>query len=404
MAYIPPHKRHSKDAESPTPTPTPTPESFIPKFKRNVQLRASNTKADRSGRIVYSNYAISRWFAVGLDDGNGDTSSVHLKPVSVESIERKTGEKPAILVKSNLNKENNEAKGSPWSSIAENILPDLLSSFEKVRAETECKDLKDVKPGMVARFGKILFQGSPSMNLGSVSNSCVTETILSKLKRTFYTSLPASYTGNIMAEVVSKIGVDFAEVKDVFQVKLSDSTQPDLTISCKCSVKDDKKLRLYKVELNPVRDMFIDISFLDMDLDLRLALSHKRILTSMTEDEMQSIKNLIDSAVLDPDVKGGLRWPFGKATSGDRYSVIGVWHTMSTAYQNSSIRLKVRYADRFDFKTTYGDDSKEVILKLKGIVSGLLEQDVATHAISDMLKDNLNLIWQHFLSCEPFLT
>ncbi|MBA0618746.1 hypothetical protein Godav_028044 [Gossypium davidsonii] len=373
MAYIPPHKRHSKDAES----PTPTPESLIPKFERNVQLRASNTKADRSGRIIYSNYAISRWFAVGLDDGNGDTSSVHLKPVSVESIERKTGEKPAILVKSNLNKENNEVKGSPWSSIAENILPDLLSSFEKVRAETECKDLKDVKPVMVARFGKILFQGSPSMNLGSVSKSCVTETILSKLRRTFYTSLPASYTGNIMAEVVSKIGVDFAEVKDVFQVK---------------------------VELSPVRDMFIDISCLDMDLDLRLALSHKRILTSMTEDEMQSIKNLIDSAVLDPDVKGGLRWPFGKATSGDRYSVVGIWHTMSTAYQNSSIRLKVRYADRFDFITTYGEDSKEVVLKLKGIVSGLLEQDVATHAISDMLKDNLSLIWRHFLRCEPFLT
>ncbi|KAA3473007.1 dna-directed rna polymerase subunit alpha [Gossypium australe] len=421
MAYIPPHKRHSKDAESPTPTPTP--ESLIPKFKRNVQLRASNTKADRSGRIIYSNYAISRWFAVGLDDGNGDTSSIHLKPVSVESIERKTGEKPAILMKSNLNKENNEVKGSPWSSIAENILPDLLSSFEKVRAETECKDLKDVKPGMVARFGKILFQGSPSMNLGSVSKSCITETILSKLKRTFYTSLPASYMGNIMAEVVSKIGVDFAEVKDVFQVKvylptklyfldhdsrlidyLSDSTQPDSTISCKCRVKDDKKLRLYKAKLNPVRDMFIDISCLDMDLDLRLALSHKRILTSMTEDEMQSIKNLIDSAVLDPDVKGGLRWSFGKATSGDRYSVVGVWHTTSTAYQNSSIRLKVRYADRFDFKTTYGEDSKEVILKLKGIVSGLLEQDVATHAISDMLKDNLSLIWRHFLRCEPFRT
>ncbi|KAB2005483.1 hypothetical protein ERO13_D11G250600v2 [Gossypium hirsutum] len=400
MAYIPPHKRHSKDAES----PTPTPESLIPKFERNVQLRASNTKADRSGRIIYSNYAISRWFAVGLDDGNGDTSSVHLKPVSVESVERKTGEKPAILVKSNLNKENNEVKGSPWSSIAENILPDLLSSFEKVRAETECKDLKDVKPVMVARFGKILFQGSPSMNLGSVSKSCVTETILSKLRRTFYTSLPAAYTGNIMAEVVSKIGVDFAEVKDVFQVKLSDSTQPDSTISCKCSVKDDKKLRLYKVELSPVRDMFIDISCLDMGLDLRLALSHKRILTSMTEDEMQSIKNLIDSAVLDPDVKGGLRWPFGKATSGDRYSVVGIWHTMSTAYKNSSIRLKVRYGDRFDFISTYGEDSKDVVLKLKGIVSGLLEQDVATHAISDMLKDNLSLIWRHFLRCEPFLT
>lgn len=90
------------------------------------------------------------------------------------------------------------------------------------------------------------------------------------------------------------------------------------------------------------------------------------------EDEMQSIKNLIDSAVLDPDVKGGLRWPFGKATSGDRYSIVGVWHTMSTSYQNSSIKLKVRHADRFDFKTKYGEDSKEISLKLKGIVSGLL--------------------------------
>ena len=100
MAYIPPHKRHSKDPER----PTPTPESLVPLFNRNVQLRASKSNADRSGKIVYSNYAISRWFAVGLDDGNEDASAAHLKPVSVESVGRKTGEKPVILVKSNLDK------------------------------------------------------------------------------------------------------------------------------------------------------------------------------------------------------------------------------------------------------------------------------------------------------------
>ncbi|KAK8712864.1 hypothetical protein V6N13_148092 [Hibiscus sabdariffa] len=148
--------------------------------------------------------------------------------------------------------------------------------------------------------------------------------------------------------------------------------------------------------------MVIDISCLDMDLDLRLALTHKRIITYMTEDEMQSIRNLIDSAVLDPDVKGGLRWPFGKASSGNRYNVVGVWHIVATAYENSSIKLKVRHGDRFDFKTTYGEASKDVVLKLKGIVSGLLE-DVETNVISDMLKDNLSLIWQHFLRCKPFL-
>ncbi|XP_022718991.1 uncharacterized protein LOC111277094 isoform X2 [Durio zibethinus] len=368
MAYIPPHKRHSKDSEM----PTPTPEFLVPQFKRNVQLRAPKSNADRSGKIIYSNYAINRWFALGLDDGNGDTSDAHLKPVSVEFIERKTGEKPVILVKSNFDKENNEVKGCPWSSIAEKVLPDLLSSFEIARAETENLDLKEVKPGMVARFGKILFHGSPSVNLESVRKDCVTETTLRNLKRSFYTSLPASYTANIMANVAPKIGVDFTEVKDTYHVKLSDTTRPDSTISCKCSVVDFKRLQLYKVELNPVRDMVVDISCPDMDLDLRLMLCHKRILTSPTEDEIQCIRNLIDSAVLDPDVKGGLRWPLGKASSGNRFNVVGVWHTMATAYQNSSLRLK--------------------------------EQEVETNVISNMLKDTLSLIWQHFLRCEPFLT
>ena len=48
-------------------------------------------------------------------------------------------------------------KGSPWSSIAEKVLPDLLYSFEIARAEIEREDLEEVKAGMAARFGKFLF-------------------------------------------------------------------------------------------------------------------------------------------------------------------------------------------------------------------------------------------------------
>lgn len=55
--------------------------------------------------------------------------------------------------------ENGEVKGSPWSSIAEKVMPDLLSSFEIMRTETENEDSMDVKPTIVARFGKILFNG-----------------------------------------------------------------------------------------------------------------------------------------------------------------------------------------------------------------------------------------------------
>ncbi|KAK8479308.1 hypothetical protein V6N13_014912 [Hibiscus sabdariffa] len=362
MAYIPPHKRYSKDSEKPTPMPPPTPASLnIPRFNRTVQLRASRSNIHyRSGRTVYSNYATPRWFAVGLDDGIG----AHLIPISVDYFERRTVKNLLILVKDNLYK--NEAKECPCSSIVENVLPDLLSSFEKATTEIKSGDSKDVKRTVVARIGKILFQGqgSPSVNLESVSKDCLRETTLRKLKRTFYTILPDSYTANIIAEVAMKIGFDFAGVKDSYQLK---------------------------VELNPVRDMVKDLSCLDMDLDFRLSLTHKRIVTSLPEDEMQSIRNLIDSAVLDPDVKGRFRWTFGKASCGNRYNVVAVWHAKATVYENASIRLRV-------------SASNEVVLKLKGIVSGLQEQDVEANAISDMLKDNLSLIWRHFLRCEPFLT
>ncbi|KAL4376892.1 hypothetical protein GQ457_02G033140 [Hibiscus cannabinus] len=392
MAYIPPHKRQSKDSERPSPMPTPSLASLSHGFNRKVRLGASKSKADRA---VYLNYAISRWFAVGWN-GHGDTSAVHLKPVSVESFERRTGQKPLVLDKNTLDK--NEVQGSPCSSILENVMPHLLSCAEKLKAEIERGDLKDVKLTMAARFGTILFQGTPSVNPDNVIRDC-----LGNLRRTFYTNLPAQYAANIIAEVSSKIGVDFADVKHSYQVKLSDSTQPDVSIFCKCRVNDDEKLHLYKIELNPVRDMVIDISCMDMDLDLRLGLTHKRVVTSLSEDEMQGIQTLISSAVLDPDVKGGLRWPFGKASSVNRYNVIGVWHTNATAYENGSIRLKVQHADRFDFRTTYGEASNEVVLKLKGISSGLL-QDVETNAISIMLQDSLSLIWRHFLQCEPYLT
>lgn len=94
-----------------------------------------------------------------------------------------------------------------------------------------------------------------------------------------------------------------------------------------------------------------------------------KTLHTFQNDEIDGIKALISSAVLDVDVKGGLRWPLGKNSSGDRYTIVGVWHTNAKTYRNSSIRLKVRHADRFDFRTSSGEVAREVSLKLHGIVS-----------------------------------
>jgi hypothetical protein len=89
----------------------------------------------------------------------------------------------------------------------------------------------------------------------------------------------------------------------------------------------------------------------------------------MQDEEMNSLRDLINSAVLDSDMKGGLRWPLGEASSGGRYSVIGVWHTVTKAYKSPSFRLIARDADGYDFKTGIGETLREIYLKLKRIVS-----------------------------------
>lgn len=80
---------------------------------------------------------------------------------------------------------------------------------------------------------------------------------------------------------------------------------------------------------------------------------------------------MISSAVSDQELKGELRWPLGKASSGERFTVVGVWHTSAKSFRKSSIRLKVRHADRFDFRSSSGEVSREVIVKMSGIVSQL---------------------------------
>ncbi|KAJ0079544.1 uncharacterized protein LOC116114946 [Pistacia vera] len=241
------------------------------------------------------------------------------------------------------------------------------------------------------------------MSLENIRGDQFSEATLRQLKRLFYTNVPNTYMENIMNVIVPKIGVDFEEEKDIYHVKVSDITRPDSTISCKCSMKEDKTLELYKVELNQVRHLVVDVSCLEKDLDLRLMLGSKRILTALSDDESHSIRDLINSAVLDPEVKGGLRWPMGLGYYGNRYCVIGVWHTKVKSYKSPSLRLKVRYADRSDFKSGTGEATMETTLQLKRLVSELQEEKLEYRSIYNMFQDTIRLIWDNFLCCDQFL-
>ncbi|KAH7571773.1 hypothetical protein JRO89_XS04G0137900 [Xanthoceras sorbifolium] len=248
MAYIPPHKRHSKDSER----PSPIPELLVPKFTRKS---TSKHNTDKRGNIVYAENAIFRWFIVGLDADNNLPSSVQLEPISVEAFEQRMGEKPLVLLNSQPAKENDEEGETmlttPWESVAVNVWQDLLSSFEIVRNKMESKELDEGKPALVARFGKILFHGyelfrSASVSTESVRKDEVAETTLRRMMRSFYTNTSSSYMENIISGVGPKIGVDLEAEKDIYHIKLSDSTQPKSAILCKCRVTEDRKLELYK--------------------------------------------------------------------------------------------------------------------------------------------------------------
>ncbi|CAN0892794.1 hypothetical protein LINGRAHAP2_LOCUS17772 [Linum grandiflorum] len=375
---------------------------FAPHFSRNLNLGRDSGRGRRADKIIYANTAISRWFAVGLDDQHQFPPHVSLESITVESVQHRGGDKRFILVNKHPSQESDElvAKkhlNNPWEVISAAVLDDLLSSFRILRTEVDAQGLELIKkPSLVARFGKILFRESPSLKLEGLERDQL-ENALTSSKRSLHTSLPSSYVDSITSEVVPVIGLDFQEQKELYYVKLSDTRHPTETLSCKCTLGEDKKLRLHKVELNPVRQMVMDISCLDKEVDIRLMLVCKKILKALTDDEMKTILDLIDSAVLDSEVKGGLKWPLGKKHSGDnRYSVIGVWHAVHKAYRNESLRLKVRDVDRFDFMKGTGEAAKEAFFKMKG------EQEVDSEHVCSLLTHNLRLIWLQFLSCEKF--
>ncbi|CAM8888633.1 unnamed protein product [Rhodiola kirilowii] len=414
MAYIPPHKRYTGDTDKPDPTPA----LLAPQFRKNLSLGPLSDSLNRAinsvqlmGKFKYSNSAKFRWFAVGLTNDDVLPFPVSLQLVPSGSVKSKDGER-LILVNTEFEKttEVGSTLKSPWVIIAENVLQDLLSSFLDIldnENENENNDFAKEKPALVARFGKFMFHRMSSVNIETGDNNALPLSTLRNLRRTFYTNLPSSYLENITTGVAQEIGLDVEEEKESYLIQLYDKEQPDATISCKCKVTPDgRRLELLKIEL-AVRHAAIDIACLTKKLDLRLDLytMTKRNITTFNDVEKHSLQDLVNSAVLDSNIKGGLRWPLGKDCSVDcRYRVVGVWHTKAQYFKNSNLRLRVRSADRFDFRTSTGELSWEVILQLSGMVSKTKESNIEKGSLLEVLADSIKVIWNHFLHCDNYLS
>ncbi|CAH8310618.1 unnamed protein product [Eruca vesicaria subsp. sativa] len=392
MSYIPPHKRHSKDPDR----PSPVPDSLATKFKKNLHLNSSSS--DKRNRIIYSGDSITKWFLIG-SNGIEDAipPSAKLVPLTSDSVQCKKGQKPSILMNINDHKqseEEEEVNRTRWLLIAEKVQEDLLLAYERAKIAMEGENQHVLR--LTASFGTNFFYepqaGHP-----------MAEYTPKPSNKIFSTDVPTSYLNYIKSQIVPSHGFCIDLEKERFSVKVSHYTRPNQTINCKCTVKEDGRLSLYKVDLNLVRHLVIDVSCVNKNLDMRLLLSAKRKITDLTEKEISDIKGLLDSATVDPSVKGGLRWQFGKSSSGNGYSVFEVCHVKATVYKNQTIRLRVRETDRFNERIGTGEVKREVILMLKDMNTKLQEHNIDKGCVLEMLRDVLGTLWD-FLRCEAYLT
>ncbi|KAF6149132.1 hypothetical protein GIB67_025988 [Kingdonia uniflora] len=173
-----------------------------------------------------------------------------------------------------------------WVYIADKIESYLVASIKHLRSKMGSGEYEEVlKPVFVAHFGKVVFHGIPFSNFNTISKISGVEADLGQVKRSFNNNLPNSYLQFSLKGVVKKNELISSKVKEFYHVivKVFDKDQYQI-ISCKCSVMGiDRKLELHKMEMNQVHYSVIDMSCLDKNLDHRLMLSTKRILTAQPE-------------------------------------------------------------------------------------------------------------------------
>ncbi|KAG6478615.1 hypothetical protein ZIOFF_062058 [Zingiber officinale] len=118
------------------------------------------------------------------------------------------------------------------------------------------------------------------------------------------------------------------------------------------------------------------------------------------------IKRLVSDAIIDPNVKGGLRWSLGKDSVDGTCSITDVWHIKCKNFKSQNMRINFRYADRIRRKTSFGEIYNEVVFKLPGVTQQLRvsfnyqsrrDENLEPSSVLAAVQDAMKLIWNHFL-------
>ncbi|KAF6996947.1 hypothetical protein CFC21_013221 [Triticum aestivum] len=398
MAYVPPHKRRSSTSE-PAPTPSP-PTSSLHSLSISSPCGCHHTPP--SNKIIHAADCVSRWSP--LPPFSDDAESVRLETFPCYTVERMSGAKPLVLALSSPSSSSTEA-GAAAAAITERFLPDLLYAVERARARTHDvpREDEEAKLCLVARVGKVLFQrfcvdGSlVSLDVVRDLAEAGTEGSKSPVRKTFHTNVPSDFLDDMERFAVERMGLEFLSTKEHYHVKVVDKQGTVSKMSCKCTVQEDGKLAIGKIELNQIQELLEDVSCLSKDLDLRLMLTTNRVL--IDPEVENAIKSLVSSALVDPNARGGFRRPLGNKLIDERFSIAGVWRTNYKTFGNKLLKMYLRHTGRFVQGSSTGEVSNEASFKLAGISKRLQDggnQEVDT--LKGMLESAVRMIWDYALS------
>ncbi|KAM3356352.1 hypothetical protein P3S68_023066 [Capsicum galapagoense] len=107
----------------------------------------------------------------------------------------------------------NEIIDTTWLLVAANVNEDLLLSFQLVKGEMEEADMAEVKPSVVACFGKVRFYGNSSVYEESLETKSLSETTLRK-------NIPAACMDYIEHRV-KKLGLEYVPGKELYNVEVA---------------------------------------------------------------------------------------------------------------------------------------------------------------------------------------
>ncbi|XP_074568444.1 uncharacterized protein LOC141824986 isoform X2 [Curcuma longa] len=402
MAYIPPHKRHSATGNSPSPASPPA--SFSRRFNQSLSLDGPSHPRGRRPPshqrcgimdIAYAAQSTSLWCIAG---GCPHPDNFRLEPYPCDAVELREGYRPLVLSVAGdpPSVESEEEELPPWAAIVKGIERDLLSSLINAKSELAPR----IKMSFVARIGKVFFRGEPSSCLESVRRAAYSGSdIRGKVSKFFNTSLQNEHIQEFEQLEMAKLGFgfDFDSQKERYIVKLLNKTLAGSVITCKCKVAEGGSLEIYKIEQNRLRHLVVDVSCVSKDLDLRLMLYSTEVSKTLDDVGKDGIKRLVSNAVIDPNVKGGLRWSLGKDSVDGTFSIIEVCHVKYKNFKSQNMRINFRYADRIHHKTSFGEVSNEVFFKFPGVSQQLRDENFEPSSVLAVIQDAVKLIWIHFL-------